>query len=63
MTIRVHVDHEQCFAYQRCVQIAPDTFSIDEDGNSVAGQPADDEELIREAAWACPMQAISVTED
>ena len=61
--LRVDVDHEQCFGYQRCVQIAPNTFSVDEAGNSVAGPPADDEAAIREAAWACPMQAILVADD
>jgi ferredoxin len=61
--LRVDVDHEQCFGYQRCVQIAPNTFSLNEDGNSVAGPPADDEATIREAAWACPMQAIVVADD
>jgi ferredoxin len=62
-TLHVYVDDEQCFGYQRCVQIAPNTFSLNEAGNSVAGPPADDEEAIREAAWACPMQAIVVTDD
>lgn len=61
--LHVDVDHEQCFGYQRCVQIAPNTFSVDEAGNSVAGPPADDEAAIREAAWACPMQAILVADD
>jgi ferredoxin len=62
-TLHVYVDDEQCFGYQRCVQVAPKTFSLNEAGNSVAGPPADDEEAIREAAWACPMQAIVVTDD
>jgi ferredoxin len=61
--LHVDVDREQCFGYQRCVQIAPNTFSVDETGNSVAGPPADDEAAIREAAWACPMQAILVMDD
>lgn len=61
--VQVHVDDEQCFGYARCVQIAPNTFSLNEAGNSVAGPPADPEASIREAAWACPMQAIVVTDD
>lgn len=61
--IRVHVDDEQCFGYARCVQIAPGTFSLNSDGNSVAGPPSEAEEVIREAAWACPMQAITITDD
>lgn len=61
--LHVHVDKERCFGYQRCVQVAPNTFTLDEAGNSVAGPPADDEAAIREAVWACPMQAILVTDD
>ncbi|HEX7662494.1 MAG TPA: ferredoxin [Pseudonocardiaceae bacterium] len=60
--MRVTVDHQQCFGYARCVQIAPHTFSLDEEGYSVAGAPADDEDDIRDAAWACPMQAITVSD-
>jgi ferredoxin len=36
-TLHVYVDDEQCFGYQRCVQVAPKTFSLNETGNSVAG--------------------------
>ncbi len=36
--LHVDVDHEQCFGYQRCVQIAPNTFSVDDAGNSVASR-------------------------
>jgi ferredoxin len=61
--LHVDVDREQCFGYQRCVQIAPNTFTLNEAGNSVAGPPADDEATIREAAWSCPVQAILVTDD
>ena len=61
--LQISVDREQCFGYQRCVQIAPHTFSLDDEGNSVAGPPADDEEAIRSAAWACPMQAIVVADE
>lgn len=59
--LRVHVDDERCFGYAQCVQIAPQTFSLNAEGHSVAGKPADDEDAIREAAWVCPMQAIVVS--
>jgi ferredoxin len=62
--MRIHVDHEQCFGYGRCIDIAPSTFSLNEDGQSVAsGSSHDSIKVIRDAAWACPMQAIEVSVD
>ncbi|HZD68577.1 MAG TPA: ferredoxin [Actinomycetes bacterium] len=62
MGVRIRVDHDKCFGYGRCIEIAPHTFSLNEDGQSVAGEPQDDEDAIRDAAWACPMQAIELSE-
>ena len=61
--MRIRVDHERCFGFGRCVEIAPNTFALNEDGQSEAGEVRDDEAAIRNAAWACPMQAIEVTAD
>jgi ferredoxin len=58
--MKIQVDHERCFGYGRCIDIAPSTFTLDENGQSVAGEPRDPEEVIRDAAWACPVQAIDV---
>jgi ferredoxin len=47
--------------------IAPESFVLDDiDGHSSAVNevpPADQEELVREAARSCPEQAIIITED
>jgi ferredoxin len=56
--VQITVDHDRCFGYARCVDTAPDTFSLDENGLSVPRESSDDEQTIRAAAWACPVQAI-----
>lgn len=56
--VHITVDHDRCFGYARCVDVAPDTFSLDENGLSVPRESSDDEQTIRAAAWACPVQAI-----
>ena len=61
--MRIHVDHDQCFGYGRCIDIAPNTFSLDENGLSVVGDLHDSPKAVRDAAWACPMQAIEVAAD
>lgn len=61
--MRIRVDHDQCFGYGRCVDIAPATFALDANGQSVAGEARDGPEAIRNAAWACPMQAIEIGDD
>jgi len=61
--MKVRVDHDRCFGFGRCVEIAPNTFALNDDGQSEAGEPHDSEDAVRKAAWACPMQAIEVTTD
>ncbi len=58
--MRIRVDHDKCFGYARCTETAPNTFTLDEGGQSVAGEQRDDDEAIQEAAWACPVQAIEL---
>lgn len=58
---RVTVDRTRCFSHERCVLVAPQVFSIDDEGISVPGdiEQASDAMLLH-AAEACPVQAIFV---
>ena len=60
--MRVRVDPERCQGHTLCAMIAPDMFALsDVDGTSSAVTevvPADQEELVYEAARSCPEQAI-----
>lgn len=62
--MKVWVDAERCQGHTLCAMIAPDMFQLSEvDGSSSAVcelVPADQEDLVREAAHSCPEQAILI---
>jgi ferredoxin len=64
--MRVFVDSERCQGHTLCAMIAPDSFTLsDIDGTSSPMKeevPADQEDVVREAAQSCPEQAISIEE-
>ncbi|MFG2141150.1 ferredoxin [Streptomyces sp. NPDC048650] len=63
--MRIDIDRDICIGAGQCVLTAPNVFTQDDDGFSQllpgredgAGDP-----LVREAARACPVQAITVTD-
>jgi ferredoxin len=59
MSYRIEIDASACSAHGDCAAIAPQIFAL-EDTAVVVGDGAD--ELILEAAEACPALAISVTD-
>ncbi|MCV7178136.1 ferredoxin [Mycolicibacterium sphagni] len=65
--MKVRVDQERCQGHTLCAMIAPDMFQLNDiDGSSSAVTevvPADQIELVREAAQSCPEQAILIEED
>ncbi|MFH9612009.1 ferredoxin [Streptomyces sp. NPDC017448] len=65
--VDVHVDKERCVGAGMCALTAPEVFTQDDDGFSevlpggpaaAAGHP-----LVREAARACPVGAVTLTDD
>jgi ferredoxin len=59
MTYIPVVDPNECSAHGDCVEIAPDVFRLDETAVVIGTGPDD---LILEAAEACPAVAISVVD-
>ncbi|MEI5101166.1 ferredoxin [Streptomyces sp. PmtG] len=63
--MRVAIDTDRCIGAGQCVLTAPGVFTQDDDGFSEllpgredgAGDP-----MLREAARACPVQAITLDE-
>ncbi|GCD41658.1 MULTISPECIES: ferredoxin [Streptomyces] len=63
--MKIDIDTSVCIGSGQCALTAPEVFTQDDEGFSAllpgredgAGDP-----LVREAARACPVQAISVTE-
>jgi ferredoxin len=60
MTYIPVVDPNECSAHGDCVEIAPDVFRLDDTAVVIGSGPDD---LILEAAEACPAVAISVVDD
>ncbi|MGP8297743.1 ferredoxin [Streptomyces inhibens] len=64
--MRITIDQDVCIGAGQCALTAPEVFTQDDDGFSAllpgredgAGDP-----LVREAARACPVQAIKVADD
>jgi ferredoxin len=63
MTYRIVVDRELCSGFGACVSMAPGLFRLEPDGRAVAVVTETDHGDAPEAAAACPMAAITVTEE
>jgi len=61
MTLIPTIDETACAAHGDCVEIAPSVFVLDGDVAEVIGTGPDD--LILQAAEACPSVAILVTDN
>lgn len=65
MDIEIEIDRDLCIGAGQCALTAPNVFTQDDDGYSTllpgredgAGDP-----MVRQAARACPVSAIKVTE-
>ena len=60
MTYVPVVDPNECSAHGDCVEVAPQVFRLDDVAVVIGTGP---EELIMDAAKACPAVAISVVDD
>ena len=60
MTYTPHVDESACAAHGDCTLIAPQVFRVDDVAVIIGTGP---DELILEAAEACPSVAITVVDD
>jgi ferredoxin len=62
--VKAIVDRDLCIGSAMCVATAPDVFDLDDEGLSHVIDPeAGDEDLLREAAEGCPMQAIMLEDE
>ncbi|MEU4922691.1 ferredoxin [Streptomyces parvus] len=63
----IRIDRERCVGAGMCALTAPDVFTQDDDGFSemLPDRPAvtENHPLVREAARACPVGAVDLTDD
>ncbi|MDD2600349.1 MAG: ferredoxin [Kiritimatiellae bacterium] len=62
--MKAKVDEDLCIGCGLCVEICVDVFEMDDAIAVVVADPvpAQSEELCREAAESCPVEAISIAE-
>ncbi|WP_030756774.1 ferredoxin [Streptomyces griseus] len=60
----VSIDTGVCIGAGQCALLSPDVFTQDDDGfgTVLPGRETEDGTLVREAARACPVQAITLGE-
>ena len=64
--IRVTVNRDTCSGFATCVVVSETIFDLDDEGLVVLKRPlVEDDELdaVRQAAYDCPTDSISFTED
>lgn len=55
------VDREKCISAGSCVAVAPEVFELDGEGKAVVkNATGDSDEMIIDAAKACPTLAITI---
>ncbi len=62
--MRTRIDRDVCIGAAMCVATAPDVYELDDEGlaRAVDPEPGDDD-LLWEAAQACPVQAVILEDD
>jgi ferredoxin len=62
--MRVEWDESRCALSALCTGLAPEVFSVDENGGLAIGAELDDtlREAVQDAADSCPTQAITVAD-
>lgn len=62
--MRIEIDRGRCIAAANCIGTAPKVFSLDGSRRAVVRDPKGaDDATLREAASACPTEAISLFDE
>ena len=63
--LRVRIDRTLCVAFETCIDLAPDVLRMDAIGvvTFVGGDPAIGRDRLVEACRACPVDALTVTDE
>ena len=60
---RIQIDRSLCSGFGSCAELAPDVFEVDGGGLVSLRTGTTDDPAAQEAAFSCPMGAISVVEE
>ena len=59
---RIEIDRSLCSGFGACADLAPDIFELDAGGTATVRTGESDDPAVLDAASACPMAVITVTE-
>ena len=60
---RIVIDGSLCSGFGDCADLAPDVFELDAHGKALLRCGTSSDAAVLEAVTACPMGAITVTEE
>ena len=60
---RIQIDRSLCSGFGACAELAPDVLAVGPDGLATARTGLSADPAVVRAAEACPMAAISITEE
>lgn len=64
MPYRIKIDRSLCTGYSECVGLAPEVFRLGDDNVSLVIDPeGTDDDMILDAARACPVDAITLFDE
>jgi ferredoxin len=63
MMYRIVIDGSLCSGFGDCADLAPDVFELDSRGKALLRVGTNNDAAVLDAAAACPMGAIRVTEE
>ena len=60
---RIQIDRSLCSGFGACAELAPNVIELDPSGNATTRVGVSDDPTVLDAAAACPMAAITITEE
>ncbi len=62
MAKKVVIDHDECIGCETCVELCPEVFALDAEGEKaeVIKEDAVDLDCVQESIDSCPVECISI---
>jgi len=64
--VKIEVDRNRCEGHAMCEAVAPDFFSVDDEGNLIVSTDnvaSDDRVQVQDAVLACPVAALKLVKE
>jgi len=63
--LTIRIERDLCVGFGDCIEVAPNVFEFDEEGNAVfkEGNPDLDREALLDACSSCPVDALMALDE